>query len=279
MRRDTISFITGLFIVAATGLFFTGTAHALGELVLSPTRVIFDKHTRTASVSMVNAGNETKTYRIQFVERRMTPKGGFVEVKKAQPGELFSSKMIRFSPRQVTLQPGQAQSVRLMLRKPANLANGEYRSHMLFRAIPKANTRSVDKISGENKAIAIQLTPIIGISIPIIVRHGPVTANVTIQKLRYFKQNSQVLFEIKRDGLASVYGDLTIHFKDQAGKTRILRKVNGLAVYAPNASRRMSIPVKAPAGIKIPNGTLSIRYKQTEEAGGRLIAQQSVKIP
>lgn len=180
MVQNKISLIVSTFLVSVLSLLFTPAAHALGELLVSPTRLIFEKHTRTASVSIVNAGNETKTYRIQFVERRMTPEGGFEEVKQAKPGEQFSSKMIRFSPRQVVLQPGQAQAIRLMLRKPAKLADGEYRSHLLFRAIPKANTSSLAKLS-DSKSISIKLTPIIGISIPVIVRHGQVSAAIQVE--------------------------------------------------------------------------------------------------
>lgn len=276
--QKNISLILRICLASLVSLYFTATAFAGGELLVSPTRVIFEKQTRTASVSIVNAGNETSTYRIEFVERRMTPEGGFEEAKQARPGELFSSTMIRFSPRQVTLQPGQSQAIRLMLRKPPQLADGEYRSHMLFRAIPKASTSSVDKVTGD-KSISIQLTPVMGISIPVIVRHGQVTAAVQVDKLRYYPKTSAVLFDLKREGNASVYGDITILFKNQAGQSTVLRKINGLAIYTPNDSRRMSVDIQAPGGIKIQNGTLTVLYHQSKEAGGRLITEHSVTIP
>ena len=278
--QNNISLILriNLAVISALNLLFTPTVYATGELLVSPTRVIFEKHTRTASVSIVNAGNETSTYRIQFVERRMTAEGGFEGVKQARPGEQFSSKMIRFSPRQVTLQPGQSQAIRLMLRKPANLADGEYRSHMLFRAIPKSSTSSVDKLTG-GKSISIKLTPIMGISIPVIVRHGQASATIQVEKLRYYAKTSSVLFDLKRDGNASIYGDITILFKDKNGQSTVLRKINGLAIYTPNTSRRMSVNVQPPAGAKIKNGTLTVLYHQSKEAGGRLITQHSVDIP
>lgn len=279
IQRGKLSAILCAFWVLVSGVLYSNLAHALGDLVISPTRVVFEKNTRTASISMVNTGNETRTYRIQFVERRMTSQGGFEEVKQPRPGELFSSNMIRFSPRQVTLEPGQSQAVRLLIRKPPTLSQGEYRSHLLFRAIPKANSTSLDKHSDNGKAISIKLTPVVGISIPIIVRHGQVSARIKVNKLRFFPENSTVLFELQRDGPASTYGDITISFKSQEGNSTVLRKINGLAVYSPNASRRMSVKVQPPEGFSIKNGSLSIRYNQNEEAGGGLIAQHSVQIP
>lgn len=270
---------SGILLTLALTIYFVPLSHAAGELLISPTRVVFEKRTRTASVSLVNAGNETYTYRIEFVQRRMKPNGGFEEIKKAGPGEQFSADMIRFSPRQVTLQPGQAQSVRLMLRKPPKLEDGEYRSHLLFRAIPKASTSSVSQLNNDPKAISIQLTPIVGISIPVIVRHGQTQVTTTINKLRYFEKNSTVLFDLMRKGNASVYGDITILFKDQSGHSSVIRKVNGLAVYTPNKSRRMNISAQAPGGVKIKNGILSVLFNNTKEAGGELITEQSIKIP
>jgi len=271
--------VTGTILILVLTINFVPVSYAAGELLISPTRIVFEKHTRTASVSMVNAGNETYTYRIEFVQRRMKPDGSFEEINKSGPGEQFSADMIRFSPRQVTLQPGQAQSIRLMLRKPPKLKDGEYRSHMLFRAIPKASSSSVAQLNNDPKAISIQLTPIVGISIPVIVRHGQTQVTTTISKLRYYEKNSTVLFELMRSGNASVYGDITILFKDQSGHASVLRKVNGLAVYTPNKSRRMNIPTQILAGVKIKNGTLSVLFHQTKEAGGALITEKSIKIP
>ncbi len=258
---------------------FISPSYAAGELLISPTRIVFEKHIRTASVSLVNAGNETYTYRIEFVQRRMKPDGSFEEVKKAAAGEQFSAGMIRFSPRQVSLQPGQAQSVRLMLRKPPKIKDGEYRSHLLFRAIPKASTSSVTQLNNDPKSISIQLTPIIGISIPVIVRHGQTQATTSIAKLRYFEKNSTVLFDLMRKGNASIYGDITVLFKDHSGHTSVLKKINGLAVYTPNQFRRMNISAQAPGGIKIKNGILSVLFHHTKEAGGKLITEQSINIP
>ena len=45
----------------------------------------------------------------------------------------------------MTLAPGETQAVRLLLRKPGNLADGEYRSHLLMQNVPKDAGVSIEQ--------------------------------------------------------------------------------------------------------------------------------------
>ena len=47
--------------------------------------------------------------------------------------------MIVYAPRNVTLAPHEPQAIRIAARPPQGLPDGEYRVHLLFRAIPPAN--------------------------------------------------------------------------------------------------------------------------------------------
>ena len=102
---------------------------AAADVTVSPTRIIFEGNTRKAQVSLINNSATPKTYRISWSCKRLTESGQYEEVEQARPGERYSDKMIRFSPRQIVLPPGKPQAVRLLLRKPADLAVGEYRSY------------------------------------------------------------------------------------------------------------------------------------------------------
>src|SRR3546814_18747123 len=68
----------------------------------------------------------------------MTAAGGLdgIAEENATPAERAALDMIVFSPRRVTLPPHQPQVVRVGVRVPARLPPGEYRAHMLFRAVP-----------------------------------------------------------------------------------------------------------------------------------------------
>ena len=111
--------------------------YAMGQLMVSPTRVVFEGSDRSKQINLVNNGAETARYRISLVRRNMNADGKIVAVDENEPG-MYADEMVRFSPRQVTLAPGQSQTVRLMLRKKSGTADGEYRSHMLFQSLPDA---------------------------------------------------------------------------------------------------------------------------------------------
>ena len=122
-----------------------------GDLVVAPTRIVFEGRTRTAQLSLLNKGSAAATYRISLINMRMTEDGGFKEIDEPAPGEQFADRLIRYAPRQVVLAPGDSQAVRLLLRKPRGLEPGEYRSHLLFRAIPLQNIgKSVEEPSSDD---------------------------------------------------------------------------------------------------------------------------------
>ena len=58
-------------------------AHA--ELMLHPTRLVFDRNDRAAQVELINNSKEPATYRITLVNRRMTVDGQFEPVAEAAP--------------------------------------------------------------------------------------------------------------------------------------------------------------------------------------------------
>jgi len=255
-------------------------ALAAGQLMVAPTRIIFEARDRTAQVSLVNSGTEEETFRLEFVRKRMTDDGQFLDVDTPLEGELFSDQMIRFSPRQVTLPPGQSQTIRLILRKKANLQAGEYRSHLLFRTIPKTGSSSIESATNkDSKNLSIELTPALGISIPVIVRHGKTSADIDVTNIKYFYDNrlkkQLIEFELGRKGNESVYGDISVNLIKSDGTTYNLARVNGISVYSPNKLRKIRMVVYPPKGISIKDGKLVVVYAKPADAGGAIMAKGS----
>ncbi len=266
-------------------LLLLAAAHpALAGLMLYPTRVVLESKTRSAQVELINNGDKPETYRIGIFNRRMTETGEIVAADQPQPGEQFAVDLLRYSPRQVTLQPGKSQTVRITVRKPAGLATGEYRSHLQFDLVAEtegaANLENLAK--PEKGEISIVLQALVGASIPVIVRHGEtsVTTTLTDLALEPGKANEQFLsFTIKRDGTRSVYGDLVATFTPAGGSPLEVAKVSGVAVYVPNPLRKSKLPLKLPAGVALKKGTLTLRYLDRPEAGGKVMAEANLAIP
>jgi P pilus assembly chaperone PapD len=257
-------------------LCFAAGAYAGGELMVHPTRVVFEGTTRTAQIDLINSGTEPMTYRIAVVNRRMTDTGDFVPVDTPAEGEQFASEMIRFSPRQVVLQPGIAQAVRLQLRKPAGLADGEYRTHLLFKALPPTTAPAEGEDASE--ALDIRLTAIYSVSIPVIVRQGATIAAASLDQLELQRSAAPALgLTIGRTGSRSLYGDLTVYLRAPGGAERVIGRANGVAVYTPNEQRRVLLPLPLLAK-GIPAGELRVTFEERREQPRRAATEARLPV-
>ena len=263
---------------------------ALADLMLFPTRVEMEKNQRATQVELVNRGQATESYRISIVNRRMTVTGQIVAADNAEPDERFASDMLRFSPRQVTLKAGESQTVRISLRKPAGLANGEYRSHLQFDRLPDVggSTDLEQTVNPATDNFDIRLTALVGASIPVIVRHGDTAASVTLDTLSLEKAaavEGQVeaptllAFHMNRSGNRSVYGNLLITYTPRGGRPIDLSQVNGVAVYVPNVLRQAKLPLRLPEGMVLKGGLINLTFSQRPEQGGQPMAQASLALP
>lgn len=271
-----------VFLLILIFSLFANECLAGSNLLVTPTRIVFEGRDRTAQVTVVNTGDESGTYRIELTNKRMTDAGAFEDIKQAKPGELLADKMIRYSPRQVVLEPGKSQVVRFSLRKPKNLEEGEYRSHILFKAIPKDAGTDISNITKSDK-LSIKLTPIVSISIPAIVRHGKTNASVKFASIKYVPPSDKVkspslFMRLDREGNQSVYGDLLAEFVQHDGSSHVIAQANGLAVYTPNSTRTYQMYLQIPGGLDLSSGVIKVFYRDKPEKGGKVLAQTQLKV-
>jgi P pilus assembly chaperone PapD len=282
LKKTSLPMLLALF---ALTVMVKSNAYAAGQLMISPTRVVFEGKERTKQVNLINSGSETGRFRISFVRRKMNENGKFEVVSENEPG-LYSDEIVRFSPRQVTLQPGQSQTVRLMLRKKRDMKEGEYRSHMLFQSLPDSAATDINQLSDKNSdSLSVQLIPVVGITIPVIVRHGSLSFNASLSDFELEQSNTvkgqtNLLLKINREGTSSAYGDFRVYFTPKGGKPVVVGQVNGVAVYTPLTSRTVDIKLQTPAGFNLSNGELHITYLEPgkDETTG-LIAESRLAVP
>lgn len=266
----------GLFTAAVLGAAAL-PALAAGDLLVAPTRLILDG-SRGTEVVLNNIGSAPATYRISLEIKRMTAEGGLDEIaeENVTAAERAALDMIVFSPRRVTLPPNQPQVVRVGVRVPAGLPQGEYRAHMLFRAVPDA-APAVAEAKPASAGVSIALTPIYGITIPVIVRVGDLGAEASIGEA-WVSEGSDgraFHFDLSRTGSRSVYGDIEV---TRPGAAEPLLVARGIAVYPEVTKRKVSLRVPGEVAAKL-RGTVRIRYSEDREIGGGTIdeAEQVVK--
>jgi len=261
---------------AAFTTLLAAPAQAQGDLLVAPTRVVINQGGST-EVVLSNIGNQPATYRISAELRRMTEDGDFVEVKEADanPVERAALAMVTFAPRRITLLPGQPQSVRIAIRPPEGLADGEYRVHMNFRAVPPALAPE-DPAAAPATGLSIKLVPVYGITIPVFLRRGRLEGGASLSGSHLVRTEAGAYLELdmNRTGQRSVYGELI--GKNARGEQ--VFDLKGIAIYAEVTHRKVQIPVPAEALPKL-KGAVKIEYRELPENGGALLAETSTVFP
>jgi hypothetical protein len=251
---------------------------AQGDLLITPRRVVFEGNKRSMDLNLANAGKDTATYAISMVQVRMNEEGGFETITQPDPGQHFADKNIRFFPRRVTLGPGEAQVVKVQLYRQNELVPGEYRSHFYFRAVENRTPLAAEEPK-DTTSISIVLKPVFGITIPAIIRVGEPTFKLSISDLAFKMVNDtvpNVSMVFNRTGDASVYGDLAIYHVSAQGKETKVGAVNGIAVYTPNAVRKLRFNLTRVPGVDYTSGTLKAVFSASSDLKPEKYAEAAV---
>ncbi len=251
------------------------TAHASGNLLVAPTRIVLDGQ-RGTEVILSNTGKEEATYRISLELKRMTPEGKLENIAEADatPHEKSSLGLVRFAPKRVTLLPNQPQSIRLALQGTTAIADGEYRAHLLFRAMPKVEAATA---AAASQGVTIKLNAIYGVSIPVIVRKGKLEATAALANARLVKDGKETALsiDVSRKGNRSVYGDIIV---TAPGVVEPIMVARGLAVYPEVDGRTIKLELDD-AEIAKMHGSVTISYREPAEKGGAVIAELKTVLP
>ena len=259
-------------------------AHAgRAELMLAPTRFVLDGTQRTVAVDVINKGNATGSYRIEIVDMAMPEVGAIREIPEGQNDPYSLKAYARISPRKVILKPGEVQKVRILLRTPRDLKDGEYRSHLKV-TLTEDNLDEAE-VNKPSKNLAIVIKPRLAFTIPIILRHGETHYKVGIEQARVYyadedtkKASPMLQMEFSHEGNRSSMGDITVTHISLAGKATELTYFPGIAIYRSADRRRVSIPLNVPAGVDLTTGKLQISYKAQQREGSGVITSTTVEL-
>jgi hypothetical protein len=199
----------------------------------------------------------------------MTPDGGLVDVDQPSAEDKLAEEMILYAPRRVTLAPHQPQSVRVSARAPQGLPDGEYRVHLLFRAIPPS--RPVTAPAEAPKGLRFALTPIYGVTIPVIARFGNLSAKAGIANVHLETKDGKpaVALDLSRSGDRSTYGEVRVL---KAGVKDPIAIQKAVAVYKEVTTRRVTIPVSETFKGAV-SGPVTVQYVETYDDGSHTIAE------
>ncbi|HSI71309.1 MAG TPA: hypothetical protein VK941_13820 [Gillisia sp.] len=260
LLTPTLSSFIVIFLFALAPVF------SQGDLMVMPKRIVFDGSQRSQEINLANTGSDTAVYAISFINYKMTEDGNFEQVEEPEEGQRFATDYLRYFPRRVVLAPNEAQTIRVQLTRTGNLEQGEYRSHIYFRAVEEQTALGEDK-NEEAEGISINIKTVFGISIPVIIKQGKSTTNISLSDITLDQnaENPKLSLTINRSGNMSVYGNLKVEHISPTGTTTEVGMVKGISVYTPNKKRNFSMELRHAGGVDLSSGRLQIQY--SEEKG------------
>lgn len=227
-------------------LFYIGQAHAIK---LTTKRVIFEGSKRAENIVIINKSNSEEIYRIGWRPMVMKETGNLVLDEQAaatvNESPYAIENMVRYAPRRIVVPANTSQQLRLLLRTPPNLPDGEYRSHLFINTEKLADEKSS---SGKGNSVTLTAKP--GVTIPVFVRKGSLSYEISFARLSAIDSGSHidVAYALNRDGNKSVYGRMEIICNHKSSNSYILRSIKNLAIYTDINQRHQTIRVP-----KLPN--------------------------
>lgn len=241
-------------------------------LFVSPTRVIFTPSQKIQTVTLDNKQEEARRYDITVVNQIMNENG---TMQRVESFEYEAKNMLRFVPKRFTLQPGERQTVRIMARRPSDLADGDYHSHILFREVP---LREEDKPEKTSEAAPVtsgkssfQIRALYGVAVPVVVQQGKIESSLKIKDAQLLDSGDKksVVVALERGGNAEAHALLDVVYTPAAGGEAVpVIPVMWARVYREVDLVNKIIALAPPEGVTVGKGTLTVSLKVESTAGG-----------
>ena len=268
--------IVVITLISLVGLNFVSLAQ--GNLLVTPTRVVFEGNKQREEINLVNMGKDSASYSISFVQKNMKEDGHFENIMKPDSGQMFADAYLRIFPRSITLAPGEPQVIILQCRRTSDMKAGEYRSHLFFRSQKDNQMLGMGNTDVDTTKLSVELIPNFGVSIPIIIRTGTVNVSSSLSDLKLVNLQSTtpgLFLSIYRTGNISIYGDIIVQFVPKQGKPVQIGTLTGVGVYT-NLNKRNVIVKFKNTGTKLENGILKVQYVSNDESKKPVVYAEAV---
>lgn len=224
-------------------------------VTVSPNALFIDSRTRSGVLTLYNPGTSTEEIEITFAFG-YPRSDAFGEISvplsdSALAGEPSVLGFVRAFPRRLRLEPGQRQTVRILMQPPAGLPAGEYWGRVLVHS--RGGRPPVEQQQG---GIHMQIdleTVIVG---AVNYRNGAVTTGIAVDSASATVSHDSVMVrtDLHRSGNAAYIGHMKLELVSARGDV-LATTEDDLAVYH---SLRKVASLAAPAGLSLQGAT--VRY-------------------
>ncbi len=201
---------------------------AASSLLFSPTRITLKNGDQATVLKVKNISDEKLHYLIKIKDYVMSEDG------VTSPVEHFpysAKRHIRFAPTKLTLEPGERQAIRIMLKPRLDLPHGSYHSHMFFEEVMPTGADGTEYIASDDvKYVA---------ALPVTIHFGKVESSIQITAAKHtqYPHKHQLDIELSRSGNGQGYAVIENTYIDENGtetalsadiKRRIYREIDTL---------------------------------------------------
>jgi hypothetical protein len=242
-----------LTVAVVAGSLLAVTATSLWSVSISPMAVYLSDRDRTGLMTLYNPGTRPEEIRIGFAfGYPRSDEHGNVTVQltdTAAAGEPSAVSWLTAFPRRVVLQPGQKQVVRVMVRAPAQLPDGEYWARALIHST--GGEAPIEDRSGD---VGVQIDVETVVVVAVNFRHGDVHTGLDLTDASVTTVGDSVVttVDVRRTGNAAFLGRILVDLLDARGQV-IGSSDQVLAVYH-DIRRRVAVAVpqgSAPARVRV----------------------------
>ncbi len=262
------------------------SAHA--NIRVFPTRVLVESKARGTSVTVSNLGAKNEVYEVVPKFFRLV-QGKLEAVETPADDERSLLPMIRVSPKRFEMAPGQDQVVRVRVVPPSGLADGEYRCHLAFLPVERAqeakpaSKNAAAKSDKPTEGFSFNLEARVSLSIPVYFKHGNVqkTASLENPTWEVAEEKPVLSFIMKTGGNGFVYGDLLFYKGDKIDPAQLIARANGVGSF--RGEEKLSVPVIAtrpdfkPTLETLTKGNFLVAYRSPDEEGAAVYDTKLLK--
>ncbi len=232
-----------------------------------PRKIVMEPRDRSAEITVLNLFDKSGTFRVDIIHHKQNEDGTYTLLENPLSEDFDPSSAVRYSPRQFTLPPGGRQKIRISLRKPTDLPEGEYRFHvktLRFAGLDDEAKEINTNLDGPKVFMKMNM----GVSIPVIVRHGSALfAQASLSDVELLSADKtqkgtkpELHFTISREGNKGTMGTIKVFWQPSGAQERQIGIVSNMNLFTDITQRQAQVPLS-----ELPRGTGTIRVIYTDD--------------
>ena len=256
--------IVSISTLLLSSVIWQHSAYGAVNVSFSKYRFVFDDKLRQDSLVLSNSGSSAARCNLSAENFLMSAAGPLKLATKKDDIPNSAEKIIRYSPRRVTLNAASKQTVRIASRRRPNIKDGEYLSYLKISCIEQTAPNQA-----QSAQIAVNANFIY--YIPLQVRVGKLTASTRIENAKISSNEGRysLSFDQIIEGNRSVIGNIDI-IEKKSGNS--LGKLNNVVIYMPFTKKQHQINLTRP-----PEGPVEIIFTEEQASRGSLVAKAELQ--